>query len=98
MLNRELLDKPCIIDFYTDWCQPCKMLAPILDDLSKEYDGKVDISQVDTEAEQELSGAFGIRSIPSILFVPMNEKLQMSAGLLDKKALGNVIHDALKVS
>lgn len=90
-------DKPCIIDFYADWCQPCKMLAPILDDLSKEYDGKVDIYQVDTEEEQELSGAFGIRSIPSMLFVPMNEKPQMSAGLLDKKALGNVINDVLKV-
>jgi len=91
-------DKPCIIDFYADWCQPCKMLAPILEEISTEYDGKVDVYKVNTEVEQDLSTAFGIRSIPSMLFVPMNDKPQISAGLLDKNALGNVIKDVLKVS
>ena len=60
-------DKPAIIDFYADWCGPCKMVAPILEELSEEYEGKVDIYKVDTEAEQELSAAFAIRSIPSML-------------------------------
>ena len=63
-------DKPCIIDFYADWCGPCKMVAPILEELSEEYKGKIDIYKVDTEVEQELSAAFGIRSIPSMLFCP----------------------------
>jgi len=61
---------PCIIDFYADWCGPCKMVAPILEDLSREYAGKVNMYKVDTEQEQELAAMFGIRSIPSILFVP----------------------------
>ena len=63
---------PCVIDFYADWCGPCKMVAPVLEELSKEYEGKVNFYKVDTEAQQELAGLFGIRSIPSILFVPMN--------------------------
>ena len=91
-------DKPCIIDFYADWCQPCKMLSPILDDLSKEYHGRVDFYKVDTELEQKVSGAFGVRSIPTMLFIPMNEKPQMLAGFLDKKTLGNIINDVLIVS
>ena len=73
-------DKPCIIDFYADWCGPCKMVAPILEELSEEYKGKVDIYKVDTEVEQELSAAFGIRSIPSMLFVPQDEQPQMAQG------------------
>ena len=63
-------DKPCIIDFYADWCGPCKMVAPVLEELSKEYDGKLYVYKIDTEAEQELASVFGIRSIPSLLFVP----------------------------
>jgi thioredoxin len=89
--------KPCIVDFYADWCQPCKILGSILDHLSKEYDGKIDIYQVDIEAEPELSSAFSVRSIPSMLFVPMDEKPQMSAGLFDKKSLAEIIKDVLKV-
>ena len=60
--------KPALIDFYADWCQPCKIVGPILEELAKEYDGKIDIYKVNTEQEQELSGAFGIQSIPSLLF------------------------------
>jgi len=90
-------DKPSIIDFYADWCGPCKMVAPILEELSDEYDGKVDIYKVDTEAEQELAAAFGIRSIPSMLFVPSDNKPQMSQGALPKHQLEEVMKDVLKV-
>lgn len=86
---------PCIIDFYADWCGPCKMVAPILDELATEYKGKIDIYKIDTEAEQELAGAFGIRSIPSMLFVPMNDKPQMSVGALPKDSLKQAINDVL---
>lgn len=88
-------DKPCIIDFYADWCNPCKMVAPVLEELSEEYKGKVDIYKVNTEEEQELSAAFGIRSIPSILFCPQNEKPQMATGALPKKAFEEIIKDTL---
>jgi thioredoxin 1 len=90
-------NKPCIIDFYADWCGPCKMVAPILDELSKEYEGKIDIYKVDTEKERELSAAFGIRSIPSILFVPLDAQPQMAAGALPKPAFEKAIEDVLGV-
>ena len=88
-------DKPCIIDFYAAWCGPCKTIAPILEDLAKEYDGQIDIYKIDTEAEQELAGAFGIRSIPSILFCPMNGAPQMAQGAMPKDSFKNVIADVL---
>lgn len=91
-------DLPSIIDFYADWCGPCKMLSPIIEELSQEYSGKVNFYKVDTEAEQELAGAFGIRSIPSMLFIPSDEKPQMAAGALPKDQLKQVISDVLKVS
>ena len=86
---------PCLIDFYADWCQPCKMVAPILEELSKEYEGKVNIYKVDTEAQQELSAAFGIRSIPSLLFCPMDEQPQMAQGALPKETMKQVIEEVL---
>jgi len=88
-------DKPCIIDFYAAWCGPCKTIAPILEDLAKEYDGQIDIYKIDTEAEQELAKAFGIRSIPSILFCPMNGAPQMAQGAMPKDSFKNVIADVL---
>ena len=88
---------PCLIDFYADWCGPCKMVAPILEELSKEYDGKINIYKIDTEAEQELAGAFGIRSIPSMLFIPMNGQPQMVQGALPKSELKQAIDDILLV-
>ncbi len=86
---------PCIIDFYADWCGPCKMVAPVLEELAVEYAGKINIYKIDTEAEQELAGAFGIRSIPSMLFVPMANQPQMSVGALPKDALIKAIGDVL---
>ncbi|MDP3462186.1 MAG: thioredoxin [Bacteroidales bacterium] len=86
---------PCLIDFYADWCQPCKMVAPILEELSKEFEGKINIYKVDTEAEVELAGAFGIRSIPSLLFCPVEGQPQMAMGALPKESLINAINDVL---
>ena len=86
---------PCIIDFYADWCQPCKMVAPILEELSEDYKGKINIYKVDTEAEQELAAAFGIRSIPSMLFCPKDGQPQMAQGALPKDALKGAIEDVL---
>jgi thioredoxin 1 len=88
-------DKPAVIDFYADWCGPCKMVAPVLEELSDDYKGEIDIYKVDTEAEQELSGTFGIRSIPSILFIPMEGQPQMQAGALPKNALIEAIDKEL---
>ena len=86
---------PCLIDFYADWCQPCKMVAPILEELSEEYKGKINIYKIDTEVERELAGAFGIRSIPSILFVPKDGQPQMAQGALPKETFKQVIDDVL---
>lgn len=88
-------DKPAIIDFYASWCGPCRMLAPILDEIAKEYDGKIYVYKVDTEAETELAQLFGIRSIPSILFVPMDGQPMMMQGALPKAELQQVIEEKL---
>lgn len=86
---------PVLIDFYADWCQPCKMVAPILEELSTEYQGKIDIYKVDTEAQQELASIFGIRSIPSLLFCPLNGEPQMATGALPKPELSRAIEEIL---
>ena len=86
---------PCLIDFYADWCGPCKMVAPILEELSKEFEGKINIYKVNTEVEQELAAAFGIRSIPSLLFCPKEGKPQMAMGALPKQAMTDAINEVL---
>ena len=90
-------DKPAVIDFYADWCGPCKVVAPLLDELAAEFDGKIDIYKVDTETERELAGAFGIQSIPSILFIPQNGQPQMAQGALPKDTFIKAFKDVLKV-
>lgn len=87
--------KPCIIDFYTTWCGPCKRLAPVMEELAKEYAGKIIIYKVDTEKERELAAAFGIRSIPTLLFCPMTGSPQVAQGALPKEALQGAIEDVL---
>ncbi len=89
---------PCIIDFYADWCGPCKMVGPVLKELAEEYQGKLNIYKVDTDSQQELAAAFGIQSIPSILFVPLNGKPQMAAGALPKNALKKAISEVLNIA
>jgi len=90
-------EKPAIIDFYADWCGPCKMVAPIIEELSEKYEGLVDIYKIDTEAEQELASVFGIRSIPSILFIPVDGQPQMAAGALPKAQFIKLIEEKFEV-
>jgi len=86
---------PCLIDFYADWCQPCKMIAPILEELAEKYEGEINIYKVDTEDQQELAAMFGIRSIPSLLFCPKDGQPQMAQGALPKPSLVKAVDDIL---
>ena len=88
---------PAIIDFWAEWCAPCRMVAPVLEELSEEYEGQVEIFKVNTENEQELAAAFGIQSIPSLLFIPVDAQPQMAAGALPKDAFIKIIDEVLKV-
>jgi thioredoxin len=90
-------ERPAVIDFYADWCAPCRMVAPIIEELSTEYNGKIDFYKVDTEAQQELAGVFGIRSIPSILFIPVEGQPQMSTGALPKTSFKQAFKDIFSV-
>ena len=90
-------DVPCIIDFYADWCGPCKAVAPVLEELAAEYAGKLIIYKVDTEVEQELAAAFGVRSIPTLLFCPMDGAPQVARGALPKESFKEAIKDVLNV-
>ena len=86
---------PCIVDFYADWCGPCKKIAPTLDELSKEYKGKIIIYKVNTDKEPELAKAFGIRSIPTILFIPQQGEPQTAQGALPKSSFEKAINEVL---
>ena len=88
-------DKPAIVDFYADWCRPCRMIAPILEELAVEYEGKIDIYKVDTEAQRELATIFGIQSLPTVLFIPMQGKPSMQKGALPKESFKQIIDDFL---
>lgn len=88
-------DKPAIIDFYATWCGPCRQIAPVLEELAKEYAGRIYIYKIDTDKERELAAAFGIRSIPSLLFIPMEGQPQMGQGALPKSMLKEAIDTLL---
>ena len=88
-------ERPAIVDFYATWCGPCKALHPVLEELSKEYSGKVDIYQIDVDQEKELAAAFGIRSIPTLLLIPMKEEPRITQGALPKDQLKKAIDEFL---
>ena len=88
-------DLPAIVDFYADWCGPCKAVAPVLEELSKQYNGRLVIYKIDTDKETELSSLFGIQSIPTLLFIPTQGAPMMQKGALPKNILQQVIEEKL---
>lgn len=88
-------DKPCIVDFYATWCGPCKAVAPILKELAAQYDGKINIYKIDVDKEKELATVFGIRSIPTLLFIPKTGDPMISQGALSKEDFVKQIEDYL---
>lgn len=90
-------DKPAIIDFYADWCSPCKRVAPILDELAVKYGDKLIIYKIDTDAEQQLAQEFGISAIPTMMFIPMSGQPQMSQGALSREQLEDAIKSVLLI-
>ncbi len=91
-------DKPAILDFYADWCGPCKMLSPVLETLQQEYNGKLQVYKIDTERSRDLAAAFGIRSLPTIVFVPLKGQPQAVLGNVPKPELERIISEHLKVN
>ena len=90
-------ERPCVIDFYADWCGPCKMVEPVLEELAREFEDKLDIYKVNTGKEGELASVFGIWSIPSILFVPKDKKPQLAKGAMPKDTFIRIFKDLLDV-
>ncbi len=90
-------DVPAIIDFYADWCQPCKIVAPILEEIQQEYGDKIQIYKIDTDREQRLAAMFGIRNIPTLLFIPVDDQPQIAVGALPKDVLKQAIAEVLKI-
>jgi len=88
---------PCIIDFYADWCRPCRMVAPIMDDLAREYKGKIRVYKVNTDQERELASLFRINSIPAVLFIPKTGQPQMTVGALPKSEFLKAVNNILQV-
>jgi thioredoxin len=89
--------RPAIVDFYADWCGPCKAVAPVLDQISKEYDGRVDVYKVNTDMEPDIANAFGVSSIPTILFIPTEGQPQVSRGAMPKNSFVQAINDIFKI-
>lgn len=87
--------KPCVIDFYADWCRPCKMVAPIMEELAVEYQGKINIYKVNVDNEKELAGLINVQSIPAILFCPLNGSPQMQAGAMSKEQYKQIFEELL---
>lgn len=90
-------DKPVFIDFYADWCGPCKMVGPIVEELAEEYKDKVDVYKINTDEEAELASAFGIQSIPTLIFIPMNGEIKSAMGAVPKSTLKKAFQEILGV-
>ena len=86
---------PAVVDFWAPWCGPCRVVGPVIDELSTEFAGQVNFYKVNTDEEQELAAMFGIQSIPSLLFIPKNGKPQMAIGALPKAELKRIIEAEL---
>ncbi len=89
--------RPALIDFYADWCGPCRMVAPVIEELATEYKDKIDIYKVNTEEQGELAGLFNVRSIPSLLFIPVTGAPQMAMGAMPKESFKKAFKDLLNV-
>jgi thioredoxin len=89
--------KPAIIDFYADWCAPCRQLSPLVDEIAKEYEGKIVVYKVDTEKEKALAQSLGITGLPTLLFIPLEGKPQMSMGAVPKENLVKAINEILLI-
>jgi thioredoxin len=90
-------NKPAIIDFYADWCGPCRQLSPIVEEIAKEYSGKIVVYRVDTDKEKDLAQSMGITGLPTLLFIPAEGTPRMSMGLIPKESLIKAINEVLKV-
>ncbi len=88
-------DKPAIIDFYAEWCGPCKALSPVLEEIANEYDGEIYVYKIDIDKEQDLAAAFNIRSVPTLIFSPLEGQPQMAAGALPKASLKEAVNSVL---
>lgn len=88
-------DKPAIIDFYASWCGPCRMMSPIVEDIAKEYSGKINVYKVNVDTERELAANMGIQSLPTLLFIPLNGQPQATMGYMPKESLVNVVTEVL---
>ena len=86
-------EKPCLIDFYADWCAPCRRMAPVMEELAIKYKDQINIYKIDIQVEKELASVFGIQSIPSFLIVPMNENPQMHTGMGSKEMFAEIIEE-----
>lgn len=89
--------KPAIIDFYADWCPPCRQLSPLVEEIAKEYAGKIDVYKVDTDKETTLAQALGITNLPTLLFIPAKGKPQTTMGALPKESLVKAINEILLI-
>ncbi len=89
--------RPAIVDFYADWCGPCRALGPVLEDVANSYQGQIDVYKVNTEATPELAAMFGVRGIPAILFVPKTGEPVMSSGYMPRESFDRAIKDVFKL-